>query len=216
MRAVIPCRYLVVWDGFEIGAPWRYMTDAELRGFLLQRIAEGYAFPLNPKWILCDAGWYEVYAAMAEHPLAQQAMDAWFPNHSGLRQLLEATHTQYPDGFVRVREEGAAEDGADVELDMARGELALRRYKCFRSAKIKLRAVLIICALGREATARREAAEREAAGREAAAEHGQPAPAAQEEDKVSSAPAPGSGIARALADLNDWFSNRSQPQIAEV
>merc|ERR1719265_2476538 len=41
--------YLVVWDGFE-DLPWMTKTEVELRAFLIERVAEGYAFPLNPVW----------------------------------------------------------------------------------------------------------------------------------------------------------------------
>ena len=52
-------RFLVVWDGFvSYGArvPWRYVDRQGLRDFLLGRVEDGYAFPLNPKWVLCDEG----------------------------------------------------------------------------------------------------------------------------------------------------------------
>lgn len=54
--------YLVVWHGFEkdpLGnrsVPWRYLKEPDLRNFLLGRIDDGYVFPINPKWILCDKG----------------------------------------------------------------------------------------------------------------------------------------------------------------
>lgn len=31
------------------GLKFRYLSEAELRSFLLQRVQEGYGFPLNPK-----------------------------------------------------------------------------------------------------------------------------------------------------------------------
>ena len=49
--------YLVVWEGFHGGVHWRHLGPAELRAFLVERIADGYVFPLNPKWLLCDPGW---------------------------------------------------------------------------------------------------------------------------------------------------------------
>ena len=78
----VPIRYLVTWDGFakppgrqdaapsaaspgdadplahrHHGSKFRYMTEPALRAFLLERIREGYRFPLNPKWVLADRGW---------------------------------------------------------------------------------------------------------------------------------------------------------------
>ena len=39
-------------------AAWEPVVAFELRAFLIARIADGFVFPLNPKWILCDEGWY--------------------------------------------------------------------------------------------------------------------------------------------------------------
>jgi hypothetical protein len=44
--------FLIVFDSFP--EKWRYVSTSELQDFLLQRIQEGYTFPLNPKWVLCD------------------------------------------------------------------------------------------------------------------------------------------------------------------
>ncbi|CAE7035109.1 PKAR [Symbiodinium sp. CCMP2592] len=55
--------FLVVWHGFNEmhGKPWDYKDESSLRAFLLERIAEGYSFPLNPVWPLRDKGWFEVF-----------------------------------------------------------------------------------------------------------------------------------------------------------
>ena len=37
--------------------PWKYVNVTDLQALLSQKIAEGFVFPLNPKWILCDPGW---------------------------------------------------------------------------------------------------------------------------------------------------------------
>merc|ERR1719443_960380 len=56
--------YLVVWSGFP-DKPWDYMTEPQLRKFLLDRAKKGhYSFPLNPVWSIRDIGWYEVFTAM--------------------------------------------------------------------------------------------------------------------------------------------------------
>ena len=50
-----------MWDGFEAyrkgAAPFQYLDLPGLQNFLRARIDDGYAFPLNPKWLLCDSGW---------------------------------------------------------------------------------------------------------------------------------------------------------------
>merc|ERR1711964_816657 len=55
--------YLVVWEGFP-DIPWSYKTEEELRAFLLERVVDGYCFPLNPVWPVRDKGWYDIYKAL--------------------------------------------------------------------------------------------------------------------------------------------------------
>ena len=133
---------LVVWEGFGT-VPWRYLGLRELRQFLLDRIHEGFAFPLNPKWILCDEGWLEIFEALLASRYAgtQQAMDAWFPPESGLRERIRAIAASHPDGFV------LPEGAEDIDQDMA--EYELRRHEMLRRAKIKLRAINRLRSLAR-------------------------------------------------------------------
>ena len=49
--------FLVVWDGFH-DPPWESRSEPELREFLLERVAEGYTFPVNPVWPVRDPGWF--------------------------------------------------------------------------------------------------------------------------------------------------------------
>ena len=58
--------FLVVWDGFakyhgNNHVPWDYLPPQGLTNFLLARVDEGYTFPLNPKWVICDAGFRDVW-----------------------------------------------------------------------------------------------------------------------------------------------------------
>ena len=47
----------MLWHGYNDGGPQRrYLTPSELRAFLIERVAEGYVFPLNPVWVLRDEG----------------------------------------------------------------------------------------------------------------------------------------------------------------
>ena len=39
--------FLVVWEGFS-NPPWKYLTEPELRVFLIARARDGYCFPINP------------------------------------------------------------------------------------------------------------------------------------------------------------------------
>jgi hypothetical protein len=133
--------YLVVWDGFrdnpEMAVPWAYMSPTELRQFLISRIPEGYVFPINPKWIMADAGWFEVYEALEAAPTAQQALEAWMPRHTGLRERIRAVHDRHPHGFVRERR-GSTEIGGDGPVSVALAQLALKRYETLRRVKLKL------------------------------------------------------------------------------
>ena len=141
---------------------------------------------------------YEVYEAMAMHPLGSVALESWFPAHSGLRTRIEAIHSAFPDGFVRLPPEiteggSASTSGADADedYDMGRVELALRRYRSLRSAKIKLKAALLFVRLAREAAERRAVAEGRAPKTWEAAQ-----PAAVVASDASS------------FSFTDWFSNR--------
>ena len=55
--------FLIVWDGLvsSDGVPWKSVTEPVLRAFLLERIRDGYAFPLNPAWVVRDTGWDVVF-----------------------------------------------------------------------------------------------------------------------------------------------------------
>eukprot|EP00928_Gymnodinium_smaydae_P030752 TRINITY_DN2277_c0_g3_i1.p1 TRINITY_DN2277_c0_g3~~TRINITY_DN2277_c0_g3_i1.p1 ORF type:complete len:1054 (-),score=226.96 TRINITY_DN2277_c0_g3_i1:19-3180(-) len=97
---------LVVWDGFEHvegGLPWKYMSEEELREFLLERVKEGFTFPLNPVWPIRDPGWYDVFLAlMASHDEdAQAARDVWYPPHAGIVERIKELHARYPNGYPR-------------------------------------------------------------------------------------------------------------------
>lgn len=71
--------------------PWKYVGVDELLDILAAKIDEGFAFPLNPKWILMDPGWMNLYRKLlrSPHSHVQDAMDIWFPPESGLREDIE-------------------------------------------------------------------------------------------------------------------------------
>jgi len=90
--------YLVVWPGFP-DKPWEYKDESELREWLLERITEGYSFPLNPVWTIRDDGWWEVYEKLRESQKAQSVLRSWYPPDSGITEKMEAIHEEYPNGF---------------------------------------------------------------------------------------------------------------------
>jgi len=92
--------YLVVWEGFQKAGsekPWEYYSEKQMRQFLLDRIPEGYCFPLNPMWPIRDKGWKDVYDALLASP---QAADykAWYQGSNIVQRISEMSKL-YPDGF---------------------------------------------------------------------------------------------------------------------
>ena len=141
----------MVWEGFG-GTPWRYLNPDGLRAFLIDRVREGYVFSLNPKWLLCDAGWMDVYAALASTAHGRRAIAGWWPDY--LRERVEALHARYPAGFERVGDAAAlAEPTAPMDMDLM--QLQLKRYMALRRARLKLRVVFLFLRLARKAQAAR-------------------------------------------------------------
>mmetsp|Transcript_116694 Transcript_116694/g.182384 ORF Transcript_116694/g.182384 Transcript_116694/m.182384 type:complete len:1063 (-) Transcript_116694:255-3443(-) len=89
--------YLVVWDEFP-GIPWKYMSEPELRKFLIERVHAGFSFPLNPVWPVRDPGWFEVLAALRNSSAAEENLRAWYPK-ANILQKIDEIHAEFPDGF---------------------------------------------------------------------------------------------------------------------
>jgi len=51
--------FLIIWDGYT-DPPWQAVTEPELRQFLIDRVKDGFTFPIHPMWPVRDEGWYEV------------------------------------------------------------------------------------------------------------------------------------------------------------
>ena len=96
--------FLVISDHIEGGKAWKYMNATEVQNFLIERIKDGYTFPLNPKWILCD-GWGRIYDELMKSDRAEVkiSMDTWFPPESGIRESIARIRQKYPRGFVRQK-----------------------------------------------------------------------------------------------------------------
>ena len=90
--------YLVVWQGFS-GKPWAYYDPQALQKFLLERVEEGFSFPINPIWPLRDPGWYEIFSALQRRQDAREVMVAWFPPHRRVVECIESIHLDFPNGF---------------------------------------------------------------------------------------------------------------------
>ena len=53
--------FLCVWDGISANPTsdnpsWKAVGEAELRTWLMDRVREGYGFPMNPVWAIRDPG----------------------------------------------------------------------------------------------------------------------------------------------------------------
>merc|ERR1712238_347327 len=110
---------------------------SELHSFLLERVKDGYAFPINPKWILCDKGWKEIYDSMcqSEDPNIKSSMDMWFPPDSGIRERINDIFRRHPDGFVRSKRRPSIVSGGEAKMDLAM--LELNRYRTLQRVKKK-------------------------------------------------------------------------------
>jgi hypothetical protein len=111
-----------------------------MQEFLCEKIDEGFTFPLNPKWVLCDKGWKEVYDRLMSSDKAnvQDSLDIWYPRESGIRERIESIHERHPEGFIQGKR--AVRMSGTEAMDLA--TLDLERFLAFRRAKMKLRAVV--------------------------------------------------------------------------
>ncbi|KAG7340934.1 hypothetical protein IV203_030549 [Nitzschia inconspicua] len=93
--------FLLISDTLK-PVPWRYVNVQELQSILSEKIAEGFVFPLNPKWVLCDPGWKKLYdELMASDALyADLSKDVWYPPYSGIRERIDDIHKRHPHGFL--------------------------------------------------------------------------------------------------------------------
>jgi len=138
-------KFLVVDKKFSGPLPWRYLSVDELQTFLRQKVDKGFSFPINPKWILCDPGWSEIYAKLcdSQHPYVQKSLEMWFPPESGLRELIKEIAAEFPNGFQpadSVQRKSILGSTADMDL----AQLEYERHLTLQRAKMKLLAVLRI------------------------------------------------------------------------
>ena len=106
--------------------PWKYVNRTELIESLCEKISEGFTFPLNPKWVLCDPGWKHVYDRMlaSQKPNVQDSLAIWYPDE--VRAKIDDISARFPDGFVDLGsgEEGVPSSGVLTDLAV----LELKKY----------------------------------------------------------------------------------------
>merc|ERR1712091_469412 len=88
----LDAEYLVVWSGWGGEHPWKYVTEPELRAFLLERVDGGHTFPLNLVWAVRDKGWYDILRAMRENGAVAPSLPSWYPPASQVLELVDELH----------------------------------------------------------------------------------------------------------------------------
>lgn len=154
-------QYLVVCDSLPGKIPWKYVDALELQNILCERIEVGFAFPLNPKWVLCDPGWKSVWDKLlaSDDLMIQQSLDMWYPPSSGIRERIEEISCNHPEGFqcrpqatVDFAIDHARSDNLRRSIDhsqnegteaMDLAEQELKYYMIKKRAKTKLKAALM-------------------------------------------------------------------------
>ena len=125
---------LVIFPGNKI---WQYVSVSELQSILIDKIREGFTVPLNPKWILCDPGWMDVFVELlkSRRPSVQNSVNMWFPRKSGLRERIMEISKRHPQGF---RSSGFS----DVNMSLAIQEY--ERFLILWRAKQKLKGFAVM------------------------------------------------------------------------
>lgn len=141
----------MICDSIPNKISWKYVGAKELQKILMHKIGDGHTFPLNPKWVLCDPGWKEVYDKLmaSDRRDVQESLKVWFPPESGIRETIEQVYAKHPRGFCRDvrRSRGHVSDDAIHAMELA--ELELERFISRERGKSKIRAIIRIIALAR-------------------------------------------------------------------
>jgi hypothetical protein len=103
--------FLVISQDLPGKDHWTYMNAEEVQDFLSARIRDGYTFPLNLKWVLCD-GWGRIYDELIASDRAEvkESLNTWFPPDSGIREKIADIRKRFPRGFVRQQRANTLKD----------------------------------------------------------------------------------------------------------
>ena len=131
-----------------------------MKEILADKIDDGFAFPLNPKWILCDEGWKDLYDKLlaSEAPNVQDAVNVWYP--ADVQERIAAISSKHPirfgssvgakrrtaEGLALMKQKRRPVSKSQIDNDEFMTEVAeleLERYKHAQTGKTKLRRALL-------------------------------------------------------------------------
>lgn len=127
--------FLIIFPGDQL---WHRVSEKELIRILRHKIREGFTFPLNPKWLLCDPGWIYLFQDLLQssNPGVQDSLDVWFPPESGLRERIIDINRRFPEGFQKVDQPRVdprlAQELFKRDLILQRAKKKLRCFLTFR------------------------------------------------------------------------------------
>ena len=121
-------KLLVIADYGEIDGtdrPFKYMTPSKLQEFMLDKLDEGFVFPLNPKWIIADVGWKRVCEKMmaSKNNAIQKSLETWYPKASGVRRMIDQVYEKHRSHTPKM--EGT--EALDLTEQQLRTKMILRR-----------------------------------------------------------------------------------------
>ena len=68
----------------------------------MERIKDGFSFPINPVWPVRDPGWAQILEALQKAPGEGAAnLRSWFPSDSGVLEKIKKLHDANPGGFLK-------------------------------------------------------------------------------------------------------------------
>jgi len=133
--------FLIIFPGDQM---WKYVSEKELLSILRKKIYEGFTFPLNPKWLLCDPGWMSLFQELlhSNHTGVKKSIDLWFPPESGLRERIFDINLRYPNGFLsdrHVLNPSLAEEQYERYLILERARRKIRGFIYWRNLLLDVR-----------------------------------------------------------------------------
>jgi len=126
--------FLVISDTLPGNVKWKKVNVEELQEILIAKIDEGFTFPINPKWVLCDAGWKRVYNKLlaSQHPNVQDSLNCWFPRETRLREKIEVISRRHPFGFESTGEKTEGTEDMDLLQDQLESLKIKRAWRKLR------------------------------------------------------------------------------------